>query len=478
MSKLPLPLFVAVAMLSLSAFSLQAQTNFRGWNGSTSTDWNDSTNWDGGVVPAGPDDVAAVRQSTNNPTVIGSGSNISLQKMFIGDDVTGSVTVDSGATVDASAGNSIVKKEASLTVNGSWTGGVIISNDATVSIGTGGTLNGNLNFDNDSSLVVDGALNGNLTVAGASSATINGTVTGNFLNNSSATQTIGPAGSLVGDFELNGSDIAIISGSILGRFSLNQGASVTINPTADIRSNHNNSWFYNSAAITWNVASDGSVATLRTSRLESSPGAFDGEWRGPDAGVSMTVNLDDFDGGALSLTLFTDVQNDANVENNVVFTLGGEDVSEEFTYSNGTFTGTVVGLNATDSDGDGVTDALDAFPNDSTETADTDGDGVGDNGDVFPGYDDSVLTPYLNTYITTNGYTNDGSGGGGLTQQDLLDARVGSTAVDVSDGTATISLQVEQSDDNMQTWSSPAEGATTVDIPVTGDASFFRVRAQ
>ena len=155
------------------------------------------------------------------------------------------------------------------------------------------------------------------------------------------------------------------------------------------------------------------------------------------------------------------------------FTLGGEDVSEEFTYSNGTFTGTVVGLNATDSDGDGVTDALDAFPNDSTETADTDGDGVGDNGDVFPGYDDSVLTPYLNTYITTNGYTNDGSGGGGLTQQDLLDARVGSTAVDVSDGTATISLQVEQSDDNMQTWSSPAEGATTVDIPVTGDASFF-----
>ena len=37
-----------------------------------------------------------------------------------------------------------------------------------------------------------------------------------------------------------------------------------------------------------------------------------------------------------------------------------------------------------DSDGDGVTDALDAFPADATETLDSDGDGVGDNTDEFP----------------------------------------------------------------------------------------------
>lgn len=37
-----------------------------------------------------------------------------------------------------------------------------------------------------------------------------------------------------------------------------------------------------------------------------------------------------------------------------------------------------------DSDGDGVPDDLDAFPNDPTESADSDGDGVGDNSDAFP----------------------------------------------------------------------------------------------
>ncbi len=37
-----------------------------------------------------------------------------------------------------------------------------------------------------------------------------------------------------------------------------------------------------------------------------------------------------------------------------------------------------------DTDGDGVPDSTDAFPNDPTEWADTDGDGHGDNSDVFP----------------------------------------------------------------------------------------------
>jgi hypothetical protein len=63
-------------------------------------------------------------------------------------------------------------------------------------------------------------------------------------------------------------------------------------------------------------------------------------------------------------------------------------------------------------------------------------------------------------------------------QSTFLNARVGSVGVSVSGGEATISLQVEESDDAMTTWSAPAEGATSVTIPVSGDATFFRVRAQ
>jgi len=55
-----------------------------------------------------------------------------------------------------------------------------------------------------------------------------------------------------------------------------------------------------------------------------------------------------------------------------------------------------------DSDGDGYTDDVDAFPNDSSEWLDSDNDGVGDNADAFP--DDST---------ETNDSDNDGVGDNG-----------------------------------------------------------------
>ena len=65
-------------------------------------------------------------------------------------------------------------------------------------------------------------------------------------------------------------------------------------------------------------------------------------------------------------------------------------------------------------------------------------------------------------------------------QSTFLDARVGSVGVSVSDGEATISLQVEQSTDitDPSAWTAPSEGAADVVIPVSGDSTFFRVRAQ
>jgi hypothetical protein len=44
-----------------------------------------------------------------------------------------------------------------------------------------------------------------------------------------------------------------------------------------------------------------------------------------------------------------------------------------------------------DTDGDGMIDSKDAFPNDAAETTDTDGDGIGDNADAYP--NDATNTP-------------------------------------------------------------------------------------
>ena len=66
--------------------------------------------------------------------------------------------------------------------------------------------------------------------------------------------------------------------------------------------------------------------------------------------------------------------------------------------------------------------------------ADTDGDGVGDNADVHPGFNDAELT----TYLSNNNYAK---------TSEIIDARAGSILITVSNGVATVELEMEQSDD-------------------------------
>ena len=164
-----------------------------------------------------------------------------------------------------------------------------------------------------------------------------------------------------------------------------------------------------------------------------------------------------------------------------------------------------VGINSmsvavTDDDRDGVNNRVDEFPNDPLEDTDSDSDGVGDNSDAYAGYDDTVMSTLsaaqtsaadtfnyyvnenwvnatnLDTWLTSNNYIVDDGSTGGLTEQDLIDLRVGSTLIDASSGSATITIQMEESSD-LTTWSDMGvAGQATVTVPMTGDASFFRVR--
>ena len=99
------------------------------------------------------------------------------------------------------------------------------------------------------------------------------------------------------------------------------------------------------------------------------------------------------------------------------------------------------------------------------EEADSDGDGVANSIDVHPGFDDTGLSTYLETWLTENSYVSTSA---------IEDFRAGSTSVAVSGGTATINLEMEQSDD-LQAWTPTGESAT-VNVTVSEGTRFYRIK--
>lgn len=323
--------FISVLAGCFVSSQIQAQT-FRGWNGSESDDWSDSRNWDGGVVPTGSTDTASIRRGTPdvpNRTVLYNGATANLNRVFIGEQNSGHLTVQNGASLTTTS-NVNMTNNGGLVNNGVMTvnGGLSASSTSSVRIGSGGTFNGNLTANNTSSV------------------TINGTLNGNFTNNSSVLQNIGVNGKINGDARVTNGDQLRIAGEISGGlFNVNGNGSVVIESTATILSEGENSWIYNTADITWEVGADGSVGTLRTNRNESAAGAFDGEWR-YDTSTLLTVVLDAYDpavyGETISLELLSNIQNPNAFGQNVKFMLNGQDVTSDFTYRNrGNFDGTV-----------------------------------------------------------------------------------------------------------------------------------------
>ena len=116
-----------------------------------------------------------------------------------------------------------------------------------------------------------------------------------------------------------------------------------------------------------------------------------------------------------------------------------------------------------DSDGDNVRDSIDAFDNDPTETTDSDSDGVGDNSDAFPNDTNETVTL---TKLSENGF---------YTLSEIQDIRAGSTMIAVENGQATLSMEVEESDD-LEIWTSG--GTTNLQIPVdaNSDTKFYRFK--
>jgi hypothetical protein len=168
-----------------------------------------------------------------------------------------------------------------------------------------------------------------------------------------------------------------------------------------------------------------------------------------------------------------------------------------------------------DDDRDGVINRNDAVPNDPFESVDSDSDGVGDNSDAHPGYNDSVISAGITqevwdasqtalttaqtaqataeTALTTaqadlttaqadlttaqaDLTTAQDALANSLSLSDIQDLRAGSTMIAVSDGSATVSLQMEESSD-LSLWSNLGDAVDfTVNLGAGDDTQFFRVK--
>ena len=428
---------------------IQAQEQYKDWLGVTSDDWSDSSNWESGYIP-GTDpalDTARIYNSdissdpTPNNTALKTGS-VSLNRVWLGNsnevNESGVLTVESGTTL-TTAGDFILENNSSLTSSGAISvgngNGMIVRDNANVTLNSGSTLNtinlndnstatleagstvtlikninnsaqltlnniytGNMFNGSSSSLIINGAVNGNVFAASDSSITVNGTLNGNFGIGSTSMQYIGANGTVNGAVEIADDDKMTVAGNVNGRFFIKSTSQVIIEPTANILSNHNNSWIYNTPSVTWNVGADGSVATLKTSRLEQNAGQYDGEWRYDNSAVDMVVDLTDcvVYGSNITLQLVSGIQNEATFASNVTFLVNGADVTADFAWDGagtGSFTGALANPDP-DADGDGLADSVETGTGifvDATDTGtdpnliDTDGDGLSDAAETGTG---------------------------------------------------------------------------------------------
>ena len=140
-----------------------------------------------------------------------------------------------------------------------------------------------------------------------------------------------------------------------------------------------------------------------------------------------------------------------------------------------------------DDDRDGVINRNDALPNNPLESVDSDSDGVGDNSDAHPGYNDSVISAGITQAVWDASQTALATAeadlttaqaalANSLTLSEVQDLRAGSTMIAVSGGSATVSLQMEESSD-LSSWSNLGAAVPfTVTLDPSDVTKFYRVK--
>ena len=134
-----------------------------------------------------------------------------------------------------------------------------------------------------------------------------------------------------------------------------------------------------------------------------------------------------------------------------------------------------------DSDSDGLSDGQEEFVfGTDPSLTDTDGDELGDGTEVNtyasnPLAADTTGDGFADGFLVSEGFipTSDYNALRMETINQMLDLRAGSTMIAVENGQATLSMELEQSDD-LEIWTSGS--TTTFQVPADSDTKFFRFK--
>lgn len=156
------------------ALSLSLPAAAQNWTGTTSTDWTDGTNWDGGVVPT---NLTLVNVNTTSPNSAVLGVNGAATGftggLTVGRATAGRLTVQSGSvlTSDGNVVVGVLSGNGILTVTGGGSHFNAILAGSSLLVGNGGT--GTLNIENGGTVTAQGGITVASAVSGNGTLNIN-----------------------------------------------------------------------------------------------------------------------------------------------------------------------------------------------------------------------------------------------------------------------------------------------------------------
>ena len=233
-----------ISSFLLVASIAQLQAAFPDWLGSTSDDWSDNSNWEGGSG-VGIADTAEIYHSTSssvptpNNTVLKSGDSATVTRIWLGRQgdyagLDGNLTVESTATL-ATTAEFIISQNSTLTSSGAISvgngDGLRVMDSGTVTLKSGSTLNKMTLRENSTATLESGSSVNTLAIERDSTAILEAGSTVATIVNPSQSSHLTLNSIYSSSLTMRESSTLILNGTLNGNLAVQQTASATVNGT-------------------------------------------------------------------------------------------------------------------------------------------------------------------------------------------------------------------------------------------------------